>query len=86
MLGALPPILRREYNYNKTKHTDDLIQLISRMYRIEEPIRGSSPRVRRRVRQRLTKPIMDEICRQLHQYQPHHLEKGGMGKAISYAL
>lgn len=75
-----------EYNYNKTKHADDLIQLINRMYRIEEPIRGSSPRVRRRVRQRLTKPIMDEIYRRLHEYQSHHLEKGGMGKAISYAL
>ncbi|WBU63587.1 IS66 family transposase [Paracoccus aerodenitrificans] len=75
-----------EYNYNKTAHADHLIELIARMYRIEEQIRGSSPRQRKRVRRRLTTPIMAEIHRRLHDYRPHHLEKGGMGKAISYAL
>lgn len=75
-----------EYNYNKTAHADHLIELIARMYRIEGQIRGSSPRQRKRVRRRLTRPIMAEIHRRLHEYRPHHLEKGGMGKAISYAL
>jgi transposase len=62
------------------------LELIGKLYGIERRINGSSDRIRYRVRQQESVPILDELKAWLDEMQPKVTPKGELGKAIGYAL
>jgi transposase len=59
---------------------------IGALYAIEQEIRGKPPDERRAVRQRRSRPILDELKAWLEQTLPTLSQKSAMAKAIQYSL
>jgi transposase len=65
------------------------LELIGAIYRIEHQARAQGvvrTQAHLELRQSCSAPLMDTLKQYLKEQRPHHLPKGPMGRAISYAL
>ena len=62
------------------------LKFIGKLYKIEEHCREMSPDARYDVRQKQSKPILDDMYRWLCEARPKVPPKMAIGKAVSYAL
>jgi transposase len=65
---------------------DEILQRIAALYAIEKQIRGSSPEVRRAVRQEGAKPLVAELDAFIRAQRERLSRKSNMGKALAYLV
>ena len=65
-----------------------MIERMKPLYALEERLRkiGANHRIRKRLRQKIAKPILKEIYQWLRTIQPQVLPKSALGKAVTYTL
>jgi hypothetical protein len=62
------------------------LEIIAKLYAIEEELKGASPDEKLKVRQEKSKPIVEELKGWLDQHSEEVIPSSPTGKAISYAL
>lgn len=75
-----------EVKAEKAPHTQEIVDLIARLYVVEAPIRGKPPTARSAVRRQESVPILEKIKARLTELEAQYLEKNDMGQAIRYVL
>lgn len=60
------------------------LEQIQSLYQVEKKLRGQSPERRLEVRQKESRPIIDELKAWLDQHAPNIVPKGTLGKAVNY--
>jgi len=74
------------YNIGKSEGAKVLVELIDRVFALERRMRGSSARVRLRVRRRCGKPLMTRLLHMLKAIVDDYPGNGHMGRAINYVI
>jgi len=81
-------VLRSLGKKRKSSAAHKALKYIGRLYAIERKVRakGCSPEERYEIRQRESRPVLDEFQRWLHKKREETPPKGLLGKAIAYVL
>jgi transposase len=88
--GCLAHVRRKFFEASiKEPAANRVLELIGAIYRIEHQAREQGivrTQAHLELRQARSAPLMDTLKQYLEEQRPHHLPKGPMGRAISYAL
>ena len=71
---------------NKAEIASKILQQISKIYDLEELVRGKTREARLAMRQKHTKPLLEALFKEFKYYKQHLPSKGATVKAINYAL
>ena len=82
---ALDAMPKNKHQPNKVTRAGHVIGMIKKLYAIEKRIKEKPTDERYRIRQKDSKPILDQLKAWLDKNQPLILPKGLLGKAITYA-
>lgn len=72
------------HNIGGSRGAQVIVEHIDRIFELESRMRGSTPRVRRRVRRRCAKPVTARIFAMLQSIIDDYPQDGRMGRAIRY--
>lgn len=68
----------------KTSHANYAIKLFARLYRIEKRVKNAPPQLRYRVRQKLSKEVLDKLNDWMLDLLPKITPKSKLGEALNY--
>lgn len=68
----------------KSPRADQAIAFFARIYRIEKRVRNAPDALRYRVRQKLSRQVLDELRAWLDEWRPKVLPKSKLGEALAY--
>ncbi len=68
----------------KSPRADQALTFFARLYRIEKRVRHAPDALRYRVRQKLSRQVLDELRAWLDEWRPKVVPKGKLGEALAY--
>ena len=89
-MGCWAHARRKFYDVWKVVQKDGIaskaLDMIGKLYGIEDEIKGETAENKRKIRQEKSKPILDAFFTWLNEIKPHVQPKGGLSKAVNYTL
>ena len=70
--------------HGKSPRADQAIEFFARLYRIEKRVRNAPDALRYRVRQKLSRQVLDELRAWLDEWRPKTAPKSKLGEALAY--